>query len=175
MSSEEESSGSKGEYTYTYESIQDYTQDTDYVEIGKKGFLLPLISLINSILFYVLTMVITLVNNISGINGHPVVIPGYVGIAESFGIVIFAMTLLGYFQNFTDGASYPKKAVIYGSCAIVGLIFFWAALLTVNPKSLGVDAITSSMAAIILTFAGAIISYKYFRNRSNITTPTISY
>ena len=149
------------------DAIQDYINETDYLEIAKKGFLLPLIALLESILFYTFTPMINALNNLLESNGHSIVIPGYTSLISSFAIVVFAMTALGYFENFRDGANYPKKALVYGVCAILGLVFFWTVLSNVNPKSLSTDAITSAIIEIILTLAGALLSYRYFRRSSD--------
>ena len=46
------------------DAIQDYINETDYLEIAKKGFLLPLVALLESILFYTFTLMINAFNNL---------------------------------------------------------------------------------------------------------------
>ncbi|MCZ7382772.1 MAG: hypothetical protein O8C64_14535 [Candidatus Methanoperedens sp.] len=135
----------------------------DLIEIGKRGFALPLFSVLNSIMTYVLMQLITVVGNLPEPTGSKFEMPGYATYVALFGIMIFLMTIGGYFEDFTNGVGYPKRAVIYGVCALVGLKFFWDAVGGISQGGIGQDAIISSIITIILSFGGAAVSYHYFR------------
>ncbi len=135
----------------------------DLIEIGKRGFVLPLLSVLNSIVTYVLMQLITIFGNLLGLTGSKFEIPGYITYVALFGIIIFLMSIGGYFEDFTNGVEYPKRAVIYGVCALGGLMFFWNAVGGISQGGIGQDAIISSIITIILSFGGAAVSYYYFR------------
>ena len=133
------------------------------IKIGKQGFALPVLSLLNSIFTYVLVQLVNISGNLPMSTGSKFEISGYATDIALFGTIISLMTIGGYFKNFTNGIEYPKRALIYGVCAMGGLIFFWNAVGGINQGGIGQDAITSSIITIILSFGGAVVSYCYFR------------
>ncbi len=133
------------------------------IKIGKQGFALPVLSLLNSIFIYVLMQLANIPGNLPTSTGSKFEMPGYATDVALFGIIISLMTIGGYFKNFTNGVEYPKRAFIYGVCALCGLIFFWNAVGGVSQGGIGQDAIVSSIITIILSFGGAAVSYCYFR------------
>jgi hypothetical protein len=133
------------------------------IKIGKQGFALPVLSLLNSIFIYVLMQLVNLLGNLPMPTGSKFEMPGYATDVALFGIIICLMTIGGYFKDFTNGVEYSKRALIYGVCALGGLIFFWNAVGGISQGGIGQDAIISSIITIILSFGGAVVSYCYFR------------
>ncbi len=105
------------------------------IKIAKQGFALPVLSLLNSIFIYVLMQLANIPRNLPA--GSKFEIPGYATDIALFGIIISLMTIGGYFKNFTNGVEYPKRAFIYGVCALSGLIFFWNAVGGVSQGGIG--------------------------------------
>jgi hypothetical protein len=135
----------------------------DLIEIVKLGLVLPLLSVLDSILTNVLMQLMTIPEKLPLPTGSKFEIPGYATDVALFGIIIVLMAIGGYFKDFTNGVEYPKRAVIYGVCALVGLIFFWNPVAGISQWGIGQDAIISSIITIILSFGGATVSYYYFR------------
>ncbi len=135
----------------------------DLIDIAKGGFGLPVISLVSSTITYILMQIMTAFVNLPMPTGSKFEMPGYATDVALFGIIISLMTIGGYFKDFTNGAEYPKRAIIYGVCALGGLIFFWNAVGGISQGGIGQDAIISSIITIILSFGGAVVSYCYFR------------
>ena len=129
----------------------------DLIEIGALGFFLPLLSLLISMFFYALML---LMNSFGLPTGSKFEMPGYAYVAL-VGITIILMNYGGYIKDFTNGIEYPKRALIYGMCALVGLEIFWKPVGGISQGGMGQGAIISSIITIILSFGGAAVSYYY--------------
>jgi hypothetical protein len=155
--------GEEHDSSYRISIHGEFMSSTGLIQIGKRGFVLPLLSVLNSIVTYVLMQLITVVGNLPKPTGSKYEISGYASYVALFGTMLFLMTISGYFKDFTNGIGYPKRAVVYGVCALVGLKLFWNTLSGISQGGIGQAAIISSIITIILSFGGAVVSYCYFR------------
>ena len=133
----------------------------DIFEIGIKGFALPLLSVLDSIMTHVLIQLFNTVGNLFVSIDTKFEISGYATYAILFTIMICLMTICGYFKDFTDGIDYQKRATIYGVCAFIGLGFFWNSVGGISQGDIGQNAIVSSIITIVLLSGGGIISWHY--------------
>ncbi|MDE1824842.1 MAG: hypothetical protein KGH77_00620 [Candidatus Micrarchaeota archaeon] len=129
---------------------------------------MPVLGLCDSAINYALNQIVIISSSLPGMT-H-ITIPWYTSPVLSFTIVIGAMTFLGYFQDFTDGFTYPKRAIVFGVCAIVGLAFFWKYMVNISPSSIGSDAITTAIFEIIIIITSAILSLYLSRTKSTFST-----
>ncbi len=102
------------------------------------GFILPVLSLVDSAITYAFSQIITITAATFAINIG-------IAIAVTLGFLKFE----GYFKDFANSL----KSIIFTSTrtvgAVVGLIFFWSAMLNIN-NGIGVDAVTSSIVTIVV-------------------------
>lgn len=134
----------------------------DIIDIAKGGLGLPVISVVSSTITYMLMQLMTAFGNLSMLPSSKFLMPSYSTYFALVVILISLMTIFGYFKDFNNGVEYPRRAIIFGLGALVGLKIFWNAIAGINQGGIGQDAIISTIITIILLFGGAAVSY-YFR------------
>jgi hypothetical protein len=129
------------------------TKEEIYLSILISGFFMPVLQSADSGITYALTQTSNVITTTT-IAIAPTSTNALISLGGSLGLILLVVAILEVVQDFEKGLKMKYKALMFNIGAIIGLYVFWNSISNLTPKTIGSNAIFSSILSIVIVFIG---------------------